>query len=64
LVASFLAALGIGCWYFMKKHWIANNIFGLAFAVNGIEFLQLNKILNGFILLGGLFFYDVFWVIF
>lgn len=61
-IACFLVALGIGVWYFMKKHWIANNIFGLAFAVNGIEFLQLNKILNGFILLGGLFFYDVFWV--
>jgi len=44
------------------KHWIANNIFGLAFAVNGIEFLQLNKIVNGCILLGGLFFYDIFWV--
>ena len=61
-IACFLVALGIGVWYFMKKHWIANNIFGLAFAVNGIEFLQLNKILNGCILLGGLFFYDVFWV--
>ncbi len=45
-----------------KKHWIANNIFGLAFAVNGIEFLQLNKVANGCILLCGLFFYDVFWV--
>jgi minor histocompatibility antigen H13 len=44
------------------KHWIANNIFGLAFAVNGIEFLQLNKIVNGCILLCGLFFYDIFWV--
>ena len=61
-VACFLVALGIGVWYFTKKHWIANNIFGLAFAVNGIEFLQLNQVLNGCILLGGLFFYDVFWV--
>lgn len=58
----FLLALAIGVWYFMKKHWIANNIFGLAFAVNGIEFLQLNKVVNGCILLGGLFLYDVFWV--
>lgn len=61
-ILCFFMALSIGVWYFMKKHWIANNIFGLAFAVNGIEFLQLNKVLNGFILLGGLFFYDVFWV--
>jgi len=61
-IVCFAIALAIGVWYFMKKHWIANNIFGLAFAVNGIEFLQLNKIVNGCILLGGLFFYDIFWV--
>jgi len=61
-IVCFLLALAIGVWYFMKKHWIANNIFGLAFAVNGIEFLQLNKVINGCILLGGLFFYDIFWV--
>lgn len=61
-IAAFLIALAIGVWYLLKKHWIANNIFGLAFAVNGIEFLQLNKVLNGCILLGGLFFYDIFWV--
>lgn len=57
-----ILALCVGVWYVAKKHWIANNIFGLAFAVNGIEFLQLNQILNGCILLGGLFFYDIFWV--
>lgn len=62
LFLSLAIALSIGVWYLVKKHWIANNIFGLAFAVNGIEFLQLNKVVNGCILLGGLFFYDVFWV--
>merc|ERR1712045_311334 len=54
----------VGVWYFMKKHWIANNLFGLAFAVNGIELLHLNKVITGCILLGGLFFYDIFWVFF
>ncbi|ESN93526.1 hypothetical protein HELRODRAFT_187510 [Helobdella robusta] len=52
----------IGLWYLIKRHWIANNLFGLAFALNGIEFLQLNRISTGCILLGGLFFYDIFWV--
>lgn len=61
-IGCLILALGIGVWYLLKKHWIANNIFGLAFAVNGIEFLQLNKVVNGCILLCGLFFYDVFWV--
>ena len=30
--------------------------------MNGIEFLQLNKVANGCILLSGLFLYDIFWV--
>jgi minor histocompatibility antigen H13 len=51
-----------GIWYFMKKHWIANNLFGLAFAINGVELLHLNDVMTGCILLGGLFFYDIFWV--
>ncbi len=37
-------------------------MFGLAFAVNGVELLHLNNIVTGCILLGGLFVYDVFWV--
>jgi len=44
------------------QHWIANNLFGLAFSLNGVEFLQLNRISTGCILLGGLFVYDIFWV--
>ena len=37
-------------------------MFGLAFATNGVEFLQLGKVSTGCILLGGLFVYDIFWV--
>ena len=46
----------------MKKHWIANNLLGMAFAINGVELLHLNNVITGCILLGGLFFYDIFWV--
>ncbi|CAO1373401.1 unnamed protein product [Diamesa hyperborea] len=52
----------IGVWYLFTKHWIANNLFGLAFAVNGVELLYLNNLVTGCILLGGLFIYDIFWV--
>merc|ERR1719402_2189569 len=52
----------VGVWYLLKKHWIANNLLGMAFAVNGVELLHLNNVITGCILLGGLFFYDVFWV--
>ena len=44
------------------QHWIANNLFGLAFSINGVELLSLNRISTGCILLGGLFIYDIFWV--
>ncbi|KAG9467267.1 hypothetical protein GDO78_015267 [Eleutherodactylus coqui] len=52
----------VGVWYLLKKHWIANNLFGLAFALNGVELLHLNNVGTGCILLGGLFVYDIFWV--
>lgn len=44
------------------QHWIANNLFGLAFSLNGVELLHLNNVSTGCILLGGLFVYDIFWV--
>ncbi|CAB1329701.1 unnamed protein product [Coregonus sp. 'balchen'] len=34
----------VGVWYVLKKHWIANNLFGLAFALNGVELLHLNNV--------------------
>lgn len=44
------------------QHWIANNLFGIAFAINGVELLHLNNVVTGCILLCGLFVYDIFWV--
>lgn len=61
-IICLIIALIIGIWYLLKKHWIANNLFGVAFAVNGVELLHLNNVVTGIILLSGLFIYDVFWV--
>jgi minor histocompatibility antigen H13 len=52
----------LGVWYLLQKHWVANNLFGIAFAINGVELLHLNSVVTGCILLGGLFIYDIFWV--
>ncbi|CAL0327286.1 unnamed protein product [Lupinus luteus] len=49
-------------WYALQKHWLANNILGLAFCIQGIEMLSLGSFKTGAILLGGLFVYDIFWV--
>jgi len=48
--------------YFFKKNWIFNNILGMAFSIFGIENVMLGQYKVGFILLGLLFFYDIFWV--
>ncbi|KAJ8972723.1 hypothetical protein NQ317_000808 [Molorchus minor] len=61
-VVSLAACSLVGAWYLVQKHWVANNLFGLAFAVNAVELLHLNNVVTGCILLCGLFFYDIFWV--
>lgn len=61
-IVSFVVSAGLAVWYLLHKHWVANNVFGIAFAINGVELLHLNSVSTGCILLGGLFFYDVFWV--
>ncbi|CAG9563726.1 unnamed protein product [Danaus chrysippus] len=61
-VICLVISLILGAWYLLKKHWIANNLFGIAFAVNAVEMLHLNNVVTGCILLCGLFLYDIFWV--
>ncbi|KAL3813080.1 hypothetical protein ACJIZ3_014348 [Penstemon smallii] len=52
-------------WYASKKHWLADNILGLAFSIQGIEMLSIGSFKTGGILLAGLFVYnDRFWVFF
>jgi len=61
-IFSFILCGMVSVWYFFTKHWVANNLIGLAFAVGGIELLKLSGTKTGAILLIGLFFYDIFWV--
>jgi len=49
-------------WYVFTKHWVANNLLGLSFSVQGVSLISLPSYQIGCILLGGLFFYDIFWV--
>ena len=63
-VIGFVPCACLGAWYLAKKHWIANNIFGLVFSVTGVEVIHINTFSIGVLLLGGLFIYDIFWVFF
>jgi minor histocompatibility antigen H13 len=40
--ALFICVL-VGVWYLLQRHWMANNIFGIAFSINAIEILHFNK---------------------
>ncbi|BES90879.1 signal peptide peptidase [Nesidiocoris tenuis] len=51
-----------GIWYVFEKHWLVNNLFGIAFSISGVEMFHLNNVVTGCILLCGLFVYDIFWV--
>jgi minor histocompatibility antigen H13 len=48
--------------YAFTKHWVLANVLGVAFSVQGIALLSLGSYRIGCVLLGGLFFYDIFWV--
>lgn len=61
IVVAIACALLATC-YFLSTNWVLNNILGLAFCLNTIELVSLESVGVGCILLGGLFFYDIFWV--
>uniref|UniRef100_A0A0K0F3M1 Intramembrane protease 2 (inferred by orthology to a C. elegans protein) n=1 Tax=Strongyloides venezuelensis TaxID=75913 RepID=A0A0K0F3M1_STRVS len=52
----------VGLRHVLERHWITNNLIGVAFSIIGIEMLHLSSFKAGCILLTGLFFYDIFWV--
>ena len=58
-IALAAVSLGFCSWYYVTKHWLSNNVIGLAFSLEGIEHLSLGSVQVGCILLVGLFFYDM-----
>ncbi|CAI4231888.1 unnamed protein product [Auanema sp. JU1783] len=54
--------LSVGISHIYQRHWITNNILGIAFSIYGIENLHLSSFKAGTLLLCGLFVYDIFWV--
>ena len=60
--AAGVAALAGTAAYVRSRHWLANNALGMSSALQGIEYLTIDSVQIGSILLAGLFVYDVFWV--
>jgi minor histocompatibility antigen H13 len=50
--------------YVFSKHWLLNNLLGLCLSYQGVALLglRIKSYKVGCILMGGLFFYDIFWV--
>uniref|UniRef100_A0A8R1TTV9 Signal peptide peptidase n=1 Tax=Onchocerca volvulus TaxID=6282 RepID=A0A8R1TTV9_ONCVO len=61
-VVAVLCCLCVGLSHLYRRHWITNNILGVAFSIYGIESIHLCSFKAGTMLLAGLFIYDVFWV--
>jgi minor histocompatibility antigen H13 len=63
-----LVSMGISVfiliWYVRSKSWLANNLLGLCFSVQGVSMINIGSFQIGAILLSGLFFYDIWWVFF
>jgi len=61
-VISHLVGLGLAGVFLQTKDFTIHNLFGICFSVQAIRLVSLGQFLNAFILLWGLFVYDVFWV--
>ncbi|VDK66167.1 unnamed protein product, partial [Cylicostephanus goldi] len=61
-IVAIAVCLLVGISHIYKRHWITNNILGIAFSIYGIENLHLSSFKAGSLLLAGLFIYDIFWV--
>ncbi|KAI6187225.1 hypothetical protein M3Y98_00219700 [Aphelenchoides besseyi] len=59
---AFMFTMWVGISHLYRRHWITNNLIGIAFSIYGIENLHLASFKAGLLLLSGLFVYDVFWV--
>jgi minor histocompatibility antigen H13 len=56
-----VGAVAAGAFLYFK-HFTLHNLFAICFCVQALHYVSLSTFKVAFLLLGGLFFYDVFWV--
>ena len=61
-VATHLFGLILAVVFLITKDFTVHNLFGMAFSIQAVKLVSAGGFLNGFILLWGLFVYDIFWV--
>ena len=61
-VVTHLFGLGLAVYFLKFKDVSIHNLFGISFSIQAIRLVSLGQFKNAFILLWGLFVYDIFWV--
>lgn len=61
-VMTHLVALALAVYFLKTKDFTVHNLFGISFAIQATRLISLGQFQNAFILLWGLFVYDVWWV--
>ena len=61
-ILSWVGAIACGSGFLATKHFTLHNLYAISLSLQGIKLMSLGKFIIGFLLLWGLFVYDVFWV--
>jgi minor histocompatibility antigen H13 len=61
-VITHLIGLALAGVFLSTKDVTIHNLFGMAFSIQAIRLVSLGQFMNAFIMLWGLFVYDIFWV--
>merc|ERR1719235_1831176 len=61
-VLAYILAAMCSAGYLYTKHWTFHNLFGISFSLQAVAIISLGRFNIAFVLLAGLFLYDIFWV--
>lgn len=61
IICLILSGIAMGI-YVYTKNWIYNNVIAILFCIHAIQLIFLGNFKTGFMMLTGLFFYDIFFV--
>jgi hypothetical protein len=57
-----MVGIALSVAWFITKNWLLNNTLAIILAITFLKTIRLNTLVPGLLLLGLLFFYDIFWV--
>ena len=61
-ILSYMVGTAITVWYVATRHFVSNNLIGIAISMQALESLSVGSFKTGAVLLSLLFFYDIFFV--